>query len=120
MRKLALALNNVYADTRRQNVAVSCGPQPGDAVAPAEAQPDPPQAPEPETPPQPAPMLANDAPSPNLDQNALCLTATRILQEALNRVPLANPAIFDARLDTTSPFRLPSYPKIGRSARRRR
>ena len=33
-------------------------------------------------------------------------------------VPLANAGIFDAALDTTSPFQLPSYPKIGSSARR--
>jgi hypothetical protein len=80
------------------------GADPGAAVAPTEAQPDEPQAPEPETPPQPAPMLA---------------TATRILQKGLNWVPLANAGIFDAALATTSPFRLPSYPKIGSSARRR-
>jgi hypothetical protein len=80
------------------------GDDPGDAVAPVEAQPDPPQASEPETPPQPAPMLA---------------TATRILQKGLNWVPLANAGIFDAVLTTTSPFRLPSYPKMGPSVRRR-
>jgi hypothetical protein len=91
----------------------AAGEEPGDAVAAAEAQPDAPHAPE------PAPMLANDAPSPNLERNHPTLTATRILQEGLNWVPLANSGIFDAALDTTSPFRLPSYPKIGRSARRR-
>jgi hypothetical protein len=91
--------------------------EPGDAAAAVEAQPGAPQAPEPQAPPQPAPMLANYAPSPNLDRNRLCLTATRILQEALNRVPLANAGIFDAALDTTSPFRLPSYPQIDPPAR---
>jgi hypothetical protein len=107
------------AEWLRKQQHQAAGEEPGDAVAATEAQPDAPQAPEPEPPPVPAPMLANDAPSPNLDRNHPSLTATRILQEGLNWVPLANAGIFDAALDTTSPFRLPSYPKIGPSARRR-
>ncbi len=106
---------------RREKQHQAASEDPGDAVAATKAQPDPPQAPEPETPPEPATMPANDAPSPNLDRNhsSLTATATRILQEGLNWVPLANAGIFDAALDTTSPFRLPSYPKIGPSTRRR-
>ncbi len=95
------------------------GHDPGNAVDAVQAQPAAPQVPEPATPPEPAPMLTKDAPSPNLDRNHPSLTATRILQKGLNWVPLANASIFDAALDTTSPFRLPSYPKIGPSARRR-
>jgi hypothetical protein len=85
---------------RREQQHQPVGEQPGDPVAPVEAQPDAPQAPEPETPPEPAPKLANDAPSPNLDRNHPSLTATRIIPEGLNRVRLANAAIFDAALDT--------------------
>jgi hypothetical protein len=104
---------------RRKQEHQPVGKEPMDPVADAEAQPAAPQVPDPETPPQPAPMPANDAPSPNLDRNHPSLIATRILQKGLNWVPLANAGIFDAALDTTSPFRLPSYPKIGPSARRR-
>jgi hypothetical protein len=107
------------AEWLRKQQHQAAGEEPGDAVAAAEAQPDAPQAPEPEPPPEPAPMLANDAPPPNLDRNHPSLTATRILQKGLNWVPLANAGIFDGALDTTSSFRLPSYPKIGPSARRR-
>jgi hypothetical protein len=107
------------AEWLRKQQHQAAGEEPGDAVAAAEDQPDAPQAPEPEPPPEPAPMLANDAPPPNLDRNHPSLTATRILQKGLNWVPLANAGIFDGALDTTSPFRLPSYPKIGPSARRR-
>ena len=102
------------AEWRRKQQHQAEGPELGDDPsdsAAVEAQTDAPQAPEPETPPQPAPMLANDAPSPNLDHNHLNLTATRILQKGLNWVPQANAGIFDAALDTTSPFRLPLTPK---------
>ena len=54
------------AEWRRKQQHQAAVEEPGDAVAATEAQPAAPQAPEPETPPQPAPMLANDAPSPNL------------------------------------------------------
>jgi hypothetical protein len=107
------------AEWLRKQQHQAAGEEPGDAVAAAEAQPGAPQAPVPEPPPVPAPMLANDAPSPNLDRNHPSLTATRILQEGLNWVPQATGSGFDALLDPTSGPRQPFSLRKGPFGRRR-
>jgi hypothetical protein len=81
---------------------------PGDAVAPKEAQPVANQVPEPQHAPQPTPPLDRNHPSP-----------ANPLIEARMKVPEATGSIFDAALDTTMSLRLPFSMQKGRFGKHR-
>ena len=61
----------------------------------------------PSTTPEPAPKLANDTSSPNLDRNQPSIANPFINPEKLNWVPDATDLVFDAVLDKVNSLRLP-------------
>jgi hypothetical protein len=107
------------AEWLRKQQHQAAGEEPGDAVAPAEAQPDAPQVPEPEPAPEPAPTPANATSFPNLDRNQPSPVNPFINPVSSNWVPDATGYVFDAVLDKAGPLRLPVSPVRGFSRRRR-
>ena len=110
----------IYAsEWRRKQQHQPAGAEPGDAGAPAEAQPAAPQVPDLAPAPNPAPKLANDTSTSNLDRNQPSVANPFINPVSLNQVPAATDYVFDAVLDTPNSRRLSFAPGTGFSAQRR-
>ncbi len=107
------------AEWLRKQQHQAAGEEPGDAVAAAETQPAAPQVPEPDLTPEPAPKLANDTSSPNLDRNQPSIANPFINPEKLSRVPDATGYAFDAVPDKANSLRRSFSPDRRFSGRRR-
>jgi hypothetical protein len=106
----------IYAsEWLRKQQDQAAGPQaasndPGDTVAPTEAQPRANQVPHPEHAPQPTPPLERNHPSP---------ANPPVIPEGILRVPGANDSVFGGLLDTTRSLRLPLSLRKGPNGNRR-
>jgi hypothetical protein len=101
---------------RKQQHEPACE-EPRDPVAATKTQPAAPPVPHLE--PEPAPELANDKSSSNLDRNQPSIANPFINPESLNRVPDATGLVFDAVLDRGSSFKPFFSPGKRFSGRRR-
>ena len=107
------------SEWRREQQHQTVGEEPRDPVAGTKTPPAASQVRHPEPTPEPAPTLANDTSSPNLDWPQPSLANPFINPERLNRVPAATGCAFDAVLDKASSLRRSFSPDKRFSARRR-
>jgi hypothetical protein len=111
---------DIYASKwRREQQHEPASEEPGDPVADTKTQPAAPHVPEPGPTPEPAPKLANDTSSLNLDRNQTSIANPFINPERLSRVPGATDFAFDAILDKANSVRLSFSPDKRFSGRRR-